>query len=377
MTFADRFLPRNQAVAGWVLFVLTSVAGGLTIVFTIAFPPRHAAEGIATIALCVLLLGIAAGLVAMRHPPAWLWAIYPFLAITLLVVMDVITHDATVSAQVFFFFPVLYAGAQLRRTAAIATCLASIAGEATVALAVSTGGKAAADLAFVAAALATAGALLLHAGERNDRLIEQLEQQAAVDPLTGLMTRRVLDTAVKSALDGAGDTAGTALLLMDVDRFKTINDVHGHPAGDAVLQQLAGILLGLSRQGDLVSRLGGDEIAVLLAGCPLEVAALRAERILDAVRTHAFDVTEHTSTGHHERTCLTVTLSIGVAHLSTGGRELRSLYTAADGALYEAKRRGRNQLAVAPQADEVDERGHRRASDEGSRRGSEPSNRAG
>jgi diguanylate cyclase (GGDEF)-like protein len=337
-----------------VLFVLTGVAGSLTIVFTIAFPPRHAFEGVATIALCVLLIAIAAGLVAMRHPPAWLWAVYPFLSVVLLVVMDVITHDASVTAQVFFFFPVLYAGAELRRVAAVATCIAAIAGEATVALTVASGGKAGADLAFVAAALATAGVLLLHAGERNDRLIQQLERQAAVDPLTGLMTRRVLDTAVKSAIDGAGDTAGTALLLMDVDKFKTINDVHGHPAGDAVLQELAGILLGLSRPEDLVSRLGGDEIAVLLAGCPLEVAALRAQRIVDAVRTHAFDITEHTSAGHHERTCLTVTLSIGVAHLSTRGRELRSLYTAADGALYDAKRRGRDQVAVAPEAEDAE-----------------------
>ena len=354
MTFADRFLPRNQTVAGWVLFVLTGVAAGLTIVFTIAFPPGPALEGAVTIALCVGLIAIAAGLVATRRSPAWLWASYPFMAIAFIAVLDVITRDASVTAQVFFFFPVLYAGAQLRRTAAIAVCAASIAGEATVSLLVASGGKTGADLAFVAAALATAGVLLLHSGERNDRLIAQLEQQAAVDPLTGLMTRRVLDTAVKSALDGAGDTAGTALLLMDVDRFKSINDVHGHPAGDAVLQQLARILLGLSRNDDLVSRLGGDEIAVLLPGCPLEVAAMRAEKILDAVRTHAFDITEHTSHGGHERTCLSVTLSIGVSHLSTRGRELRSLYTAADTALYQAKRQGRNQVAVAPEADELE-----------------------
>jgi diguanylate cyclase (GGDEF)-like protein len=141
---------------------------------------------------------------------------------------------------------------------------------------------------------------------------------------------------------------------MDVDRFKTINDDHGHPAGDAVLQQLAGILLRLSRPDDLVSRLGGDEIAVLLPGCPLPVAARRAEQILRAVRTHAFDITEHTAAGQPERTCLSVTLSIGLAHLSPRGRELRSLYAAADRALYEAKRRGRDQGAVAPESSELD-----------------------
>src|SRR3954452_9045883 len=165
MSVFDRFLPRNQSVDGWVLFVLTCVAAGATIVYTLAFPPAHALEAGAAIGLCVVMIATAAALVAMRHPPSWLWAVYPFLGIALLVDMDVMTHDASVTEQVFFFFPVLYAGAQLRRAAAVPTCVPSIAGEATVALAVASGGKAGADLAFVAAALAAAGSLLLHAGE--------------------------------------------------------------------------------------------------------------------------------------------------------------------------------------------------------------------
>ena len=140
MTVFDRFLPRNQSVAGRVLFLLTSVSAGVTIVFTIAFPPHSLFEGAITIGLCAALIGIAGGLVAMRRPPAWLWGAYPFLAIALLVVIDVISRDSSVTAQVFFFFPVLYAGAQLRRSAAIAVCVASIAGEAIVALTVSPGG---------------------------------------------------------------------------------------------------------------------------------------------------------------------------------------------------------------------------------------------
>ena len=348
MSYWDRFLPRNQAIARWVLFILTVVSAGATILFSVLFPPAHQADTFTTIALCAMLIVIVVCLVSMAQPPTWLWAAYPFLAIGLIVVLDVLSKDASVTAQVFFFFPVLYAGAQLRRAAAVAVCVASILGEATVALLVSSGSKADADLTFVAAALATAGALLLHAGERNDRLIAQLERQAAVDPLTGLLTRRVLDTAVNSALDGAGEAGGTALLVMDVDKFKTINDVHGHPAGDAVLQQLAAILLGLSRNGDLVSRLGGDEIAVLLPGCPLEVAVRRAEAILRAVRTSAFDVSRHTAAGNQDaRILLPVTLSIGVAHLAAQAGDLRSLYAAADGALYDAKRNGRDRVSVS------------------------------
>jgi len=349
MEILQRFLPRNQATDRWVLFVLTVVSAGLTVVFTITYPPARPFEGALTIALSLVLIALVTCMVAMQQQPPWLWAAYPFMAITLMVVMDVITDDASVTAQVFFFFPVLYAGAQLRRAPAMAVCLACIAGEAIVALTLSTDGKAGMDVAFVSVALATAGGLLIQAGERNDKLIAQLEQQAAVDPLTGLTTRRVLDSAVRSALDGAGDPRGTALLLMDVDRFKAINDEHGHPAGDAVLQQLAGILIETSRRGDLVSRLGGDEIAVLLPGCPLDVAALRADTILQAVRDHAFEITEHSMNGHHHgRVVLNVTLSIGIAHVSTETRELRELYAAADRALYAAKRGGRNRVAVTP-----------------------------
>src|SRR3954454_16273580 len=354
MQVSDRFRPRSDDVAKRVVFVLTIVAAGVTILFTLAFPSAQTrAEVGVTVGGCLLLVAVATGLVVLAHPPAWLWAFYPFQAVALLTVIDICSQDASVTAQVFFFFPVLYAGAQLRRFATIAITASAVFGEVIVAFTVTSGSAAAADVAFVAAALGTTAALLLHAEERNDRLIAQLERQAAVDALTGLHTRRVLDTAVTSALGGAGDNGGTALLLMDVDRFKTINDQHGHPAGDAVLQQLAGILLGLSRQGDLVSRLGGDEIAVLLAGCPIEVATRRAEDIVAAVRAHPFDVSGQTMAPHHDgASSLSVTLSIGVAHLPTQAHDLRALYAAADAALYQAKRKGRDQVSVSVSAPE-------------------------
>ena len=85
----------------------------------------------------------------------------------------------------------------------------------------------------------TTTALLVFAGERNDQLIALLQQQAAVDPLTGLLTRRVLDSAAAWALHGSGSQQGTALLLIDLDHFERVNDVHGHPAGDSVLSAIA------------------------------------------------------------------------------------------------------------------------------------------
>jgi diguanylate cyclase (GGDEF)-like protein len=268
--------------------------------------------------------------------------------VALIAVLDLTSRDASVTAQVYFFFPALYAGAQLRRQAAVTVCAASVAGEALVTLALLPVATAAVDLCFVATALTASAGLLLHSGERTDDLIATLEHQAAVDPLTGLLTRRVLDRAVSSALEGAAGEGGTALLLMDVDRFKRINDVHGHPAGDAVLQELATLLLGLHRRGDVVSRMGGDELALLMPGCSLSTAAARAEDVLLEVRAHTFDVTAHSlALDPADAAALPVSLSIGVAHLPTHAADLRALYAAADAALYRAKQGGRDQIATA------------------------------
>ena len=122
-------------------------------------------------------------------------------------------------------------------------------------------------------------ALLILSGERQDALVAELRTQAAVDSLTGLVTRRVLDEAASSALSGAASAQGTGLILLDLDHFKHVNDEHGHLAGDEVLVQVSKLLLG-TRSGDTVSRMGGDEIAVLLAGCSVDALRQRAEQIL-------------------------------------------------------------------------------------------------
>ena len=150
-------------------------------------------------------------------------------------------------------------------------------------------GTAVANTAFLSAALASAAGLLAHSGRRTDQLIGELEQLAAIDPLTGLLTRRVLDRSATAALAGAEATEGTALLILDVDHFKTVNDTYGHAAGDAVLQQLADILRGVvARRSDTIGRLGGDELAIVLYGCPLDTAIEVADRVVAAVHAHRF-----------------------------------------------------------------------------------------
>jgi diguanylate cyclase (GGDEF)-like protein len=129
-------------------------------------------------------------------------------------------------------------------------------------------------------------------------------------------------------------------VLIDVDALKSINDAHGHPAGDEVLVHLAAVLREQVRAEDAVlSRLGGDELAVLLPGSSAPAARRRAEALLDRVRATPVTLTDGTP--------LALSISLGVAHLPHSADSLEALYETADAALYDAKRAGRGCVAVA------------------------------
>src|SRR5262249_16983865 len=147
---------------------------------------------------------------------------------------------------------------------------------------------------YVAATVITMAAVLVHARNRQEALVEQLRRAAAIDPLTGLVTRRVLDEAAQAALSSSAIDDGTALILLDLDRFKSINDTYGHPVGDAVLVHVGDILAKETRADTVICRMGGDEIAVLLPGCSNEVAMRRAHELLDAVHAHPYQLADGT-----------------------------------------------------------------------------------
>jgi len=268
------------------------------------------------------------------------WTVSPLLAIAAIVVVDLLTKDSSVSAQIFLVFPTLYGASQLRIPGSVVMTAASLVGEVAVVGAQLPTRQAFVDAGYVAAALVTTAVLLTVSTERQSRLVARLEQMAAIDPLTGLVTRRVLDKAANSALSGATSDEGTSLILMDVDNFKTINDEHGHPAGDEVLIELANRIVRRTRAADVVCRLGGDEIAVLLPACSREAAQRRAEDLLADVRAEPFAVS-----GVHQ--ALSVSVSLGLAHAPSDAVDLRTLYAAADAALYQAKRSGRGRLTIA------------------------------
>ena len=160
---------------------------------------------------------------------------------------------------------------------------------------------------------------------------------SVLDPLTGLLNRvaleaRVAELAHQVALTGER----VALVIGDLDHFKAVNDRHGHAAGDAALRAVAGVLRANVRAFDSVYRLGGEEIAVLLPGLDDQGAAELAERLCEAVR-------------HDPLAGMALTMSFGVTATEAGrGCDFAELFGRADGALYEAKRDGRDRVAAAP-----------------------------
>ena len=330
--------PRDYQAAARVICILTLVAAAVTAVFAAVGPGDSDPVSIAltvVVAVVVALLGLRVRQVRIINRPAW--AILPFATIAVIVALDYLTQDGSVSAQVFFFFPVLYGAAELRRPGAIAVTAAALIGELAVVIGLLSARDAAVSVGYVGAVLVTTVVLLLTSAERQEELVDRLSRQAAVDPLTGLVTRRVLDQAAQSALTGAANHDGTALMLLDVDGFKTINDRFGHPAGDEVLVQLGRVLIGVCRPNDVLSRLGGDEIALLLVGCSSVAMAARAEEVLETIRTFPFMVNDGQQ--------IKLTVSAGLAHAPSHAEDLRRLYSVADEALYRAKRAGRDQFA--------------------------------
>jgi diguanylate cyclase (GGDEF)-like protein len=185
------------------------------------------------------------------------------------------------------------------------------------------------------------------AAARRQAEHEGLSRAVRTDPLTGLDNRRTFDGWLDRG-DSAPLTA-TALLLVDLDDFKAVNDNHGHDYGDEVLRRLGRLLLESVRPGDLAVRLGGDEFAVLLSGESLtaDAARTRAAELHTAISSEAWG---EVSRG------LAVSASIGLA-VSVGsdqGPDAAALYRAADAALYAAKGNGGDEVVAA---DDLDTRG--------------------
>ncbi|QGG96580.1 GGDEF domain-containing protein [Actinomarinicola tropica] len=170
-----------------------------------------------------------------------------------------------------------------------------------------------------------------------EALQESLREQAVRDPLTGLFNRRYLLESLAGELSRCQrDDVPLALVLVDVDHFKVVNDTLGHEAGDGILIAIAELLRHRIREGDVACRYGGEEFVVVLPGTTLDVAAERADRwrkdLIGAVSPDGVDP---------------VTISVGVAAAPGHGTTPRDLVRAADQAMYAAKAAGRDRVVIA------------------------------
>jgi diguanylate cyclase (GGDEF)-like protein len=180
--------------------------------------------------------------------------------------------------------------------------------------------------------------VVFHDVTRERRLKRALAYQASHDALTGLINRREFDNRLHAALLSAQRGEGAyALLYIDLDQFKVVNDTCGHQAGDRLLRDVTGLLQTRVRATDTIARLGGDEFGVLLEGCTVEQATRIAEGIRQAIRDFRF--VWGTST-------LSVGASIGIVQIRAETENVTSVMSAADIACYAAKDAGRNRIHV-------------------------------
>jgi len=179
--------------------------------------------------------------------------------------------------------------------------------------------------------------------ERRER--ERLQTEASTDPLTGLANRRLFDQTLSEEFDAARrQQIPLSLLMLDLDHFKQVNDEHGHPAGDAVLKNVARALKRVAHRDDLVARTGGEEFAIVLHETDGPGAEAAAERCLTAIR--------ETDTNWGDES-LQITISVGVAAFNASAHARpEQLVARADAALYEAKQSGRDRVSIADQETE-------------------------
>ena len=173
----------------------------------------------------------------------------------------------------------------------------------------------------------------------------KLLELATVDSLTGLANRRhFMERARHEYARARRSGKPLAAMMIDIDRFKEINDRHGHAVGDRVIRRLAESLRAITRTTDIAGRLGGDEFAVILPETDRIAAHEVAGRVLAAVLAERVESgTEAETAG--ESAAIAASISIGVALLRDGDASPDALLNRADAALYEAKRRGRNQVS--------------------------------
>jgi diguanylate cyclase (GGDEF)-like protein len=313
-------------------------AGPFMFITGVVLPETRTLAGVSIFGVLTVVLGLG-GVVCRWRPervPPVVWFLAPFGGVALVTFLNAFTGDASTGAQFFYLWPVLYAANFLGRLANYLVLALVSAGSAVVVFPIEGANQGLADWISLTVAMSLTTIVVSSLRLRNDRLREVLETQAYADPLTGVANRRAFDGELARAVVSANRTGESiALLTIDIDYFKKINDTWGHAVGDQALQEVAGVLRTVARrEDDVVGRLGGDEFMVLL-----RTDRMGARRAADDIRA-AVGTVENLPGGPPG-------LSIGVAVLPDHAGSAVELGAASDAALYEAKQGGRGRTAMA------------------------------
>ena len=333
--------PELAARVQAIMFAAGAIFGALGVL--IPHPPAFDRAGLLTVQITTL---IAAGAlyVMRRRVPGWLADAGPFAGAVVTSTTVWFSGSSASPYVLFYLWIVFYAFYFLSRRASLTLAVFTILNYIGVMIAFRMSadpGEAArthADIPFLvllSGTIAVAGTFIVLLRERVGRLIRQLTDAAATDPLTGLANRRELHRTLEIELDRShrGDHSFT-LVLGDADFFKQLNDRLGHHAGDEALQTISHLLTTHKRRIDLAARIGGEEFALLLPETPSADGFLAAERIRSKLRTAFADRP------------VPITMSFGVASYPQHGRTADALLRAADEALYAAKALGRDRSVV-------------------------------
>jgi len=179
--------------------------------------------------------------------------------------------------------------------------------------------------------------MVFHDVSKERRLRRALAYQASHDALTGLINRREFENRLNAALllSRSNRQMTHALLYLDLDQFKVVNDTCGHQAGDLLLKQVTGVLQTRVRDSDTIARLGGDEFGILLQDCTLDGAEKIADSLRQAIRDYRFEWQDR---------AMNIGVSIGIVEMNGSSESLTSAMSAADVACYAAKDSGRNRV---------------------------------